>query len=169
MPSLVICGHPTFLAGDDLRTYTLCAVALRLVQVVALIAFTVITAGHFYIENPPGGCKGNVLVEHSAAIFIPYIALSFFLVLVGLGLEIGIYRTTGKGTPTQPEKRSQLKPLCRVKMIPMTFLRATVLALAVLAVLFVRALCRCDICPRLAYQQWNGEEGTRFVMRCCVV
>ena len=158
MPSLVICGNKTFLGGDDLRVYGLFAICLRLIQIAALIPFTVLTAGHFSIENVPEACQGNGLVEHSAAIFIPYLILAWFLAVAGLCLELGIWKTTGKGTPAQPERRSKLRPFCWIKMIPMSLFRVSVLVLAAFAILMIRDLCLCDACPRGSYNQWNGKQ-----------
>jgi len=100
-------------------------------------------------------------VENSAAIFIPYVMLSWFLAVAGLRLELGIWKTTGKGTPAQQERRSNLRPLCLIKMIPMSLFRLSILVLAALAILMIRGLCRCDACPRGEYRQWNGKHACR--------
>jgi len=163
MPALKICGNRTFLAGDDLRTYTAFAIALRIVQIGALIPFTYHTAGHFTTQLP-AGCQGNHLLENTAAIFVPYVILAFILAVAGLGLELGIMKTTGKGTPTQPEKRWMLRPLCWIKMVPMSLLRLAVLVFTTLAILAIRDLCRCDACPKAEFKEWNGKEQKKHAM-----
>lgn len=163
MPALRICGKPTCLAGDDLRVYTFFAVALRIVQLIALIPFTVITHGNY--DATGLRCEGKEnhprLIQHSKTIFIVYLTLSYFLAVVGIGIELGIWGTTGRGTPTQPELRWKLRPLCLTKMVPMSVLRYSALVLAVLALVIVRDVCGCGTngyslnCP--LYSTWTGK------------
>lgn len=154
MPSLRICGHRTFVAGDDLRFPTILAVLLRILQIVVLIPLTVFSAGpdanlHLDTSDIREKCdldenaKIDPLIERSFAILVTYLTLAYVMALVGLGLEVGIWRTGAQGTPTQPEERACLQPLCHIKMIPMSAFRLAMLALGLMVLFIVRDFCYC--------------------------
>jgi hypothetical protein len=172
MPALVVCGNRTFVAGDDLRTFTAFAIILRLIQILTCIRLTValhgtITSNH---SNIPEVCKhGNdgieTLIDASGTLFLSYFICAYITAIVGLLLEIGILRTSTKGTPVEQEKRARLKPLCQIKMIPMSVLRIGNMAMGVMVLKVLRHVCTCGglalnpyaVCPRLnVIHGWIG-------------
>ena len=163
MPSLVLCGRPTFVAGDDLRTPTLIALLLRVIQVVVLLPIYVYTyrSSSIDVDSDEEDCpvKRSNLISKGREIIIAYVALSTALAYLGIFLELAIHKTARRGTPTQPELRNRtLIPLCHVKLIPMAALRVVNLVLGFLTVFIIRQYCHCDgqlnlsRCPQ--YNKW---------------
>jgi len=148
MPSLVICGNRTFVAGDDLRTFTFFAIVLRLLQIAVLIPYTVVTGTKYdvnedLVESCGGDSSLRTLIDKSYIIFMTFLCSSYITTLGGLAIEIGIWQTSAKGTPTEPEKRARLQPLCRIKMIPMTVFRIANMALGIILIDIMNQICWC--------------------------
>ena len=135
---------------------------LRLLQIAVLIPFTKITSGLYHIdETRKQQCQGSgeieTLVDASFILFVTFLCSAYFTVVAGLIIEIAIWRTGAKGTPVEPEKRACLKPLCFLKMIPMSVLRVANMVMGVMIIRVLRQLCFCGglydnpyiLCPRL--------------------
>lgn len=172
MPALVLCGNPTFVAGDDLRTFTFFAILLRVIQLIALIALTKLVHGQFYFQTSVAEqCDGSGhvqnWVEKSVIVFTTYFVSSYIAAIVGLMLEVGIWKTSAKGTPVETRKRARLRPLCYVKLMPLSAFRIANMVMGVMIIKMIRQVCWCGkypnanpyvICPRLA-----GKSGKHNV------
>ena len=103
MPALVLYGgYRTFVGGDDLRVFTSFAMLLRFVQIVVLIAMTIIAEDHISRFRDPDiqqVCDLEKLPQHQQlldeayAVLVAYLTIAYFLALFGLALEVGIWRT----------------------------------------------------------------------------
>jgi len=172
MPALVLYGgYRTFVGGDDLRVFTSLAMLLRFIQIVVLIAITILTADHIGRFRDPDVqqvCDLEKLPQHqnlldrAFAVLVAYLTIAYFLAVFGLALEVGIWRTGSKGTPVQQSARARLKPLCLVKMFPMSVVRIVAVTLGIYSVLVLREVCFCGgqiknpkiMCP--LYYRWHG-------------
>jgi sn1-specific diacylglycerol lipase len=178
MPALRIFGKKTLLAGDDLRLYTVFALSLRLIQIVVLIPVIVITkraSDEYRLPNTDETCRRahehTNWVDNSRFFFIAYASVSFITAVAGTALEVGILVTTNKGTPTQPELRKNLTPLCLCKMIPMSLLRASCLFLGVVSLLILDDFCTCGgtvdamtLCPSI--EDWHKYFKVLITTHC---
>lgn len=178
MPALVLFGTRTFVGGDDLRAGTFFAILLRVFQIVLLIPYTVFTADVYDGEQDLKDLCGGDLhilrwVRSSYAIFITFLCTAYITTFGGLMIEIGIWRTSAKGTPVEPEKRARLQPLCRVKLIPMSILRIINMVLGIILTKIQNQVCWCGgtvtdplvNCPQLeSYNIWFAILiGTYFL------
>lgn len=174
MPALVLYGgYRTFVGGDDLRCFTIFAMLLRFVQIVALIAITVLTAKRLTrfrdLSNDRIARVCDVealgrqkLIDRAYGVLVSYLAISYFLALFGFALEVCIWRTGAKGTPVQQSARAGLKPLCLIKMFPMSVVRIFAMTLGIYTVLVLRDVCFCggrnknprEVCPM--YYHWHA-------------
>jgi sn1-specific diacylglycerol lipase len=145
MPALSVCGQRTFLAGDDLFIPSLLFIGVRLLQLVVLIPLTIFMVRDYI--NDVVGCPEEQrpsLIEEGRKLAVSYVVVSYILVIVGLLLEVGILFSTGRGTPTQPEKRRQVQRLCRWKLVPFSLLRVAAITLGLILISIVNDYCRCE-------------------------
>jgi sn1-specific diacylglycerol lipase len=73
-----------------------------------------------------------------------YWGLSMLQVILGVSLEVAIWRTSGIGTPTEPEKRAALRPLCFGKLVLLTALRVSTFVMGVVSLSLIREYCECS-------------------------
>jgi len=173
MPALVLYGgYRTFVGGDDLRVFTIFALLLRCIQILVLIVITILTVNRLaqfrdISDLNERSCDFEALprqklLDKAYAILVAYLTISYFLALFGFALEVGIWRTGAKGTPVQQSARARLKPLCLMKMFPMSIVRIFALTLGIYTVFVLREVCSCDgrienpsvLCPM--YNHWHG-------------
>jgi sn1-specific diacylglycerol lipase len=167
MPALVLFGQKTALAGDDLRCSSTAFFVFRLIQF-ALLLPTLVFLVQFdgtYIIDDNGVCSGDrtrpinstaeTRTETNTSMYSPlaasartvmfvYWGLSMLQVVLGVWLEAAIWRTSGLGTPTEPEKRAALRPLCCGKLVLLTALRVFNFLLGVTSLILIKDYCECS-------------------------
>jgi len=106
MPSLVLHGFRTKVAGDDLRPLVAFTVLIRVLQMLFLTPVTV-----FIFTDRK--CDGlDVGLRRFSAMSIAYISGTYIFCTWSIVIGVFIFRIASKGTPTQPELRTGLVPLC---------------------------------------------------------
>jgi len=145
MPSLSLLGQKTCLAGDDLFFSSILFIAIRLLQIAVLIPLTISASRDKRSEyvGCPDDDPQHGRLEQLYPIFASYVGISYPLVLLGLVLEVGICRASGRGTPTQPEKRNNVRRLCHVKLLPLSLFRILAITLGLLSLVVLRDYCKC--------------------------
>ena len=103
-----------------------------------------------YVACPDEDAQHD-LIGQSYPIFVSYIAVSYVLVIAGFILEVGICRATGRGTPTQPEKRTTVQRLCHWKLIPLSIVRVAAIILGLLSLAILKTYCNCKPDPDTAH------------------
>ena len=93
MPALVLFGHRTALAGDDLRVFTVFALILRLLQAALLIPVLIL-----FVDNIDEEQGNNTVCaakyhwrERANVVFYLYWTLAVILVIVAVPLELLMY------------------------------------------------------------------------------
>jgi hypothetical protein len=162
MPSLVLFGRRTFMAGDDLRFFAAFAFLFRLLQLgltTAIVAFVIkSTSGESSSSSGTGGwiveqqClrNGGVnrITENLPGFGYAYSAMSLVLALSGLYSCVLIFRYSGKGTPTDNEpRRSTLRRVCHINLTAINVLRITTCIFGFIVVFCLEDYCSCLI-PR---------------------
>jgi sn1-specific diacylglycerol lipase len=171
MPALVLFGQKTALAGDDLRCSSTAFFVFRIIQI-ALLLPTLVLLVQFddtYSTDDNGLCAEDgtrtstvtsetgavtnanmststrsTLAANARTLMFVYWGLSMLLVIVGVSLEVAIWRTSGIGTPTEPEKRAALRPLCCGKLVLLTALRVLSFVLGVASMVLIKDYCECS-------------------------
>jgi sn1-specific diacylglycerol lipase len=117
---------------------------MRLLQLAVLIPLTVFMVRDSF--NDDVGCPEErpSLIEKGPKLAVSYLVVSYVLVGVGLLLELGILLSTGRGTPTQPEKRQQVQRLCQFKMVPLSLLRIAAITLGLIVLSIIHNYCGCE-------------------------
>jgi sn1-specific diacylglycerol lipase len=175
MPALVFYGgYRSFLAGDDIGIFTKIALLIRIVQLIVLVAITIITApyAHFrtVVEDLEDVCDTERLdfgrekvIDAAYGIVVTYFVANYVTVVLGVILEVAIARAASQGTPVEQDARAALRPLCFLKMGPLSLLRLLNLALGVMSVYVMQQRCSCAgttteytrVCPDYYnYQGW---------------
>ena len=125
MPSLVLFGYPTLVAGDDLRVWAFISICLKLAQFSLLVPLLV------YL------CRGDIRtlredakhirddcdtydIDHSInnvqRLLLVYVVSSLIMAVIGIGLETRIWKLSETGTPTIPGKRTQIRSICHINL-----------------------------------------------------
>lgn len=156
MPALVFYGGcRTFLAGDDLGVFTIVSLTLRCIQLVVVIAISVIVGGKVNtfpsVDELADRCDISVsdvprqkLVNASYEITVSYLFSAYFTAVFGIILEVLIYTAGAKGTPTLGHERTAwLRPLCCIKMIPLSLLRICNMMLGMMLLSLLQTVCSC--------------------------
>jgi sn1-specific diacylglycerol lipase len=84
------------------------------------------------------------LAASARTVMFVYWGLSMLQVVLGVWLEAAIWRTSGLGTPTEPEKRAALRPLCCGKLVLLTALRVFNFVLGVASLVLIKDYCECS-------------------------
>jgi sn1-specific diacylglycerol lipase len=151
MPALVLFGQKTVVAGDDLRSSSsamfLVFHILELALLVPVLVFLV------KIDTSTAEiCKAIVAIEAAStstftangrAICFLFWGFTLAQVVAGLSLQVGIWRTSMIGSPTEPEKRAALRPLCFLHLVPVTVLRILTFILGVCSCVVIQDFCEC--------------------------
>lgn len=140
MPSLRLFNHRTSVAGDDLRCHSTFAILLRLLQVALLVPAMIYLVR---INADPMHCESSGILRHGHKLFYTYWVCSVVLVFFSLPIDYLIFRTSGRGTPSQPAARAWLRPLCYIKIVPLSLLRITTFGLGVVVAVFLKQFCTC--------------------------
>lgn len=135
MPSLVIFGKRTPIAGDDLRVYAIVTLLVRLTQLGCSIALLHRTF-HWRNLEPLGEeiverlCKLNE--DEKGTLFV--LAMSFLtfavaLTCVGVAYALSVWRNSLRGTPTDRSARERpLRLLCQVHLTWILLIRLFVVS-----------------------------------------
>lgn len=140
MPALTLFGTRTFVAGDDLKCYSNLLLILRLAQFSILIPLFVYSRDFNAADHL---CKQKGLKARGDFFLSVYAGLALVQVFLALPIEILIRQASLKGAPTEPEKRKMIKPLCYIKLVPMTALRASTFGLGMVVLGTLNDFCSC--------------------------
>lgn len=171
MPALVLFGQKTALAGDDLRCSSAVFFVFRIIQFAFLLP-TIVFLAQFdgtYITDDNSVCSrinnitttmetetgtnidassntsaSSSLAANARTVMFVYWGSSMLQVILGVSLEVAIWRTSGIGTPTEPEKRAALRPLCCGKLVLLTVLRVVTFVLGVASLTMIKDYCECS-------------------------
>ena len=146
-------------AGDDLRFISMVTFALRLFQIcmVSYIIHQIMVFEHRPSNFIETGCMDN---EDKYWLWYSGIVIGCFLTLsygiIGAFIEVAIFKISGRGTPTETEKRRHLVPICKCYMVPMLFLRTLGFIFLIVAMTVTNQFCRC------AYNTSLEDSGEMF-------
>ena len=150
MPALVLFRRRTLVAGDDLCIYAGVSVVVRLVQLTFATALLIRAANHIEnYNNQSVSLEGDVEcmpwqeARNWRITAYTYLCSSMALCLVVLCVETLIWVFSGRGTPTQTEKRSPLKCICHVNLTFLMLLKTTILLLGIYVVHIAPKYCAC--------------------------
>mmetsp|Transcript_2914 Transcript_2914/g.8183 ORF Transcript_2914/g.8183 Transcript_2914/m.8183 type:complete len:904 (-) Transcript_2914:89-2800(-) len=115
MPSLKLCGQPSFIGGDDIRCCVSWYWLLRLLQLACLLPLIVMTTVHTirFDDDDEDKCrldetKDSLMEERGLALMAGYVWVSFaYVMLQGILVEVHLWVVSGWGTPTMPGDRSR--------------------------------------------------------------
>ena len=159
MPSLVLFGRRTPVAGDDLRSFILVSYVIRLLQLSLSISLLVLLLErklrnkelkHILKEE----CQedGYSIADNGLEIALAYAAISICLSLVEMASDVPMYMISGRGTPTDTEPRQKLHPLCYFKLLFINVWRCVACALGFISVFILKEYCDCF-----------EQQGVRFL------
>lgn len=150
MPSLVLFGRRTPVAGDDLRFSSLVSFVIRLFQLSLSIPLLVVLLQHKpssekwkYIKKEECEEDGYSIVDNGLDIALAYAAVSISLSIVESASDVPMYMISGRGTPTDTESRENLHPLCYFKLLFVNVLRCIACALGFISVYILEEYCDC--------------------------
>uniref|UniRef100_A0A7S2ETV8 sn-1-specific diacylglycerol lipase n=1 Tax=Ditylum brightwellii TaxID=49249 RepID=A0A7S2ETV8_9STRA len=87
------------------------------------------------------------------------------IALVSILLDIATVKTSYTGTPTQPERRSALKCLCTVKLLPIELVRIAIVIVGLILLITVDRYCDCvNAAGRIGEESGFGDG--RFMNSC---
>ena len=151
MPSLVLFGRRTLVAGDDLCIYAAIRFISRGTQILIAVFLLVIVGSLIddYRQKAPQPSEAKCLSnqeEHDWKVLVyTYLTMSMVLGIVGLAIKSSVWRISGRGTPTQPEKRTPLKPLCHANFTILMLVKIVVLICGLYVIKITRKYCRCNV------------------------
>lgn len=149
MPGLVFCGRPSRLvAGDDLEVKCIVTICLRIVEIVLIVPALVLTVDNF---GDGQECFENFNARHGPRIGIlpasGYPTISFLASFLSICTDVAILFISGRGSPTEPQKRKPVGFLFAAQVVAMPFL---LLALVILGVLAVKDAAEVAACIGIA-------------------
>lgn len=147
MPSLVLFGCPTLVAGDDLRIFAAITWLTRLAQIGMAIALLVISSSFYRETTPEGNCMTPKEESSLAAFNYTYLVLAVVVASIGAISAHGVWVISSRGTPTQPEQRALLRPICRFNLTIMMALRAGMIGTGYYAIHNIDEYCGCSDSP----------------------
>lgn len=133
-------------AGDDLRLISMVTFLLRLFQIclVSYIIHQIMVYEHKPENFVETGCLGG---EEKYWLWYSGIVIGCFLTLlygiIGAIIEVAIFKISGRGTPTDTEKRRLLIPICKCYMVPMLLLRTLGFIFLIVALTVTNQFCKC--------------------------
>lgn len=149
MPSLVLFGHRTPVAGDDLRLLCSLYTALRLLQIGLVIALIVETQRERHkiaYGSVEYSCEDDLpFASHFTAISWIYVLSTLILALVYIVTDATVWKISDMGTPTQPEKRRALAPFCSSRLLALGTIRLAVFVTGLLIAGAIDDYCSCRI------------------------
>ena len=138
--------EPSVFAGDDLRFISMVTFVLRVFQIclVGYIIHQIRTFDHSPEDFIESGCLEN---EDKYWLWYSGIVIGCFLTLsygvIGAFIEVVIFKISGRGTPTETDKRRHLVPICKCYMIPMLLLRTLGFIFLIVAMTVTNQFCNC--------------------------
>lgn len=134
------------MAGDDLRLTTTLLILLRLLQSSLLIAIIYQLSAYEYDPDIfiDAGCveySENYWIWYNCSLAACYTVLAYSV--LGMGIECGIWKISGVGTPTEMERRKALVPLCKCVVIPMFLIRLVGFIFGVYIIDYTKGYCDC--------------------------
>ena len=130
MPHLVLLGRRSPVAGDDLRLYAILSILFRLTQIA--LAGVVLSKHACNAEARPrrevvlwvyGALSMAIALIHACIDAVMYVVQEINQLSSFSHTPLRRYQTSKRGTPTQPDERKLLQPLCFVKLVPMSMAR----------------------------------------------
>jgi Lipase (class 3) len=173
MPSLVLFGRRTLVAGDDLYIYSAISFIIRGTQIL-IAGFLLAVVGSViddYRQKPPNPGEAKCLSyqeEHDWKVLVyTYLTMSMVLGVAGLVIEALVWKFSGRGTPTQPEQRTPLKPICHANFTLLILVKAIILVCGIYVIKITRKYCRCNVdtndCRRTGFELYLGLVGMHMV------
>jgi sn1-specific diacylglycerol lipase len=167
MPSLVLFGHRTLVAGDDIGIFVCFSFLIRVAQLCIAIALVVrLTRAKraYHTDQSPtidASCAAAEGTFTSTA--YAYVILAVIIAIVGGGIEHMMRVFSGRGTPTQPEKRSMLKPLCHINLTLMVVIRVAMISVGSYLIHLGQRYCGCFQDQERCNAQSNILFGTLLI------
>ena len=154
MPSLVLFGHPTLVAGDDLRIWAFISICLKLGQWSLLVPLLVYfcrgdtrtleeDAKHFRDNCDTSNIDHSV--NNMQRLLLVYIVSSLLMTVIGIGLEIRIWKLSETGTPTIPGKRTQIRSICHLNLTILVVARLFLLLFGFTVKSSLFKYCQCNV------------------------
>lgn len=174
MPSLVLFGKRTPIAGDDLRVYAMVTVLLRLAQVGASIA----VAHHIFDQVLSTRWSEEALIESLcrweadqldslSAIFNAFLVSAIILSMVGAVYGTTVWVISQRGTPTDREDRAG--PLTCVCQFHLTAIMALRIVMVTLGIYIHSQLQEICLCVQIAAAISAQCDGVYYALFCFVV
>jgi sn1-specific diacylglycerol lipase len=150
MPSLVLFGRRTPVAGDDLRFFSLVSFVIRLLQFSISISLLVLLLQHKHrntklkiIQKAECEDDGYSMADNGLEIALAYVAVSIFLSIVEMASDVPMYIVSGRGTPTDTEPRKNLHLLCYFKLLCLNVLKCIACTLGFISFFILEEYCDC--------------------------
>jgi hypothetical protein len=148
MPSLVLFRRRTLVAGDDIGIFVCFSFVIRVAQLCIAIALVVRLAKAKTAYNLDQSPTSDASCAAAEATFTStayaYVILAVIIAIVGGGIEYMMRIFSGRGAPTQPEKRSMLKPLCHINLTLMVVIRVVMISVGSHLIQLGQRYCRCS-------------------------
>lgn len=155
MPALTLFGRRTPAAGDDLRLLCCLYTALRLVEIGLVISVIVLAerekdkfaSGSLELICPEelNYDEYSPFARGFAAMTWVYVLVTLILAIVFIITDVMVWRISDQGTPTQPEKRRKLAPLCSSRLLALGTIRIALFVLGVLIGAAIGDYCSCRV------------------------
>jgi len=156
MPALTLFGYRTPAAGDDLHLLCCLYSALRLAEIglaISLIVLAKREKDKFASGSMELICPEEVDYDEYSPFGRGFVAMTWVYVLVTLILAFTyiisdammVWKISDQGTPTQPEKRRKLAPLCSSRLLALGTIRIGLFVLGVLIGAALDDYCSCRV------------------------
>mmetsp|Transcript_8893 Transcript_8893/g.14815 ORF Transcript_8893/g.14815 Transcript_8893/m.14815 type:complete len:775 (-) Transcript_8893:48-2372(-) len=162
MPALVIFKHRTLLGGDDLRVCAGMGLVLRVAQLAMSITLLVLSAtelGNYQdLEDDIGETTGCLDKQEEKALAYTvyfYLIFSVMIAVVAAIQEYIIWVISGRGSPTEPEKRTKLQCICQTNLTVMMAWKLVMIGIGAYVLHTITEFCECSqvrSCDRVIYQ-----------------
>eukprot|EP00581_Thalassiosira_minuscula_P001136 CAMPEP_0183734882 /NCGR_PEP_ID=MMETSP0737-20130205/45033_1 /TAXON_ID=385413 /ORGANISM="Thalassiosira miniscula, Strain CCMP1093" /LENGTH=804 /DNA_ID=CAMNT_0025968495 /DNA_START=326 /DNA_END=2740 /DNA_ORIENTATION=+ len=143
MPALVLCGYRSKLGGDDLSPICIINTSMRIAELILLIPACIATFDE-YEERLDEECMGRRTHLNRVGILpLPYLVVSVIFAVFTICLSIRLYQVSGRGSPTEPERRKGIGRLfaCMVILTPAGLTMLAVVG--IIGVTFLDSRLRC--------------------------
>jgi len=171
MPSLVLFGRRTLLAGDDLRLWALMSSSIKLAEVGVCIPLLVYLAPGNSFDDSRGSIKeacdnsnAGRPVKNLLALLYSYVLTSSLSAASGILLAARVWALSRTGTPTIQGKRQRIQPLCHLNLTLLFSVSISLLVLGIVVRSNFLEYCKCGVESNSANlsSKCGGNEGQAY-------
>lgn len=153
MPALTLFGHRTPVGGDDLRLLCVLYFAFRLVQIGLVITISVLSKreldriadGSVELLCPDDIDENRFSSGKFSATTWTYVLGTLIICFIYVVTDVYVWKMSDRGTPTQPEKRKKLAPMCSYRLLTFGMIKIVFLVLGILVARNIEEYCACRV------------------------